>query len=377
MRPSLRRVWAEVDLGAIRSNIVALQAHAAPAAMLAVVKADAYGHGAAQVAQAAVAAGARMLGVALVEEGVALRGHGITVPILLLSEPVTDAAATVIDHELTPTVYTTACILALVEALRSAGRTGYPVQLKVDTGMHRVGCEPGDALTLAQLIVASPELDFESVWTHLAVADERDQPHTDEQLDRFDDVVAVLAQHGIHPRMLHAANTAGAIAHKRARYDMVRCGIGMYGVAPAPWMRGAVELEPALSVHAEVSFSKRVRAGEALSYGLRYALHQPSTIVTVPIGYADGVPRALGERGGEVLLRGRRMPIAGTITMDQILIDAGDLPIAAGESVVLLGAQGKECIAAQEWADRIGTIPYEIVCGIGPRVPRRYTGTSA
>jgi alanine racemase len=369
----LRPVWADVDLAAVRSNVVALRRLVAPAALLAVVKADGYGHGAEPVARAALDAGAAMLGVALVEEGVELRDAGITAPILVLSEPVESAARDVVAYGLTPAVYTAEGIDALAAAAAAAGG-GDPlaVHLKIDTGMHRVGSRVEEAVPLVRRIAAHGELALEAVWTHLAVADELDRPETATQLATFRSVLDECRAAGAAPRIVHAANTAGAIAWPDARLDLVRCGIGVYGIDPAPALGGLVALRPALSVAARVTYVKRLRAGERLSYGLRYAMPDDGFVATVPIGYADGVPRNLAAVGGEVLVRGRRCPIAGTVTMDQLMIDLGDLCVDVGEEVVLLGAQGDDYVGAPEWADKLGTIAYEIVCGIGPRVPRRY-----
>jgi alanine racemase len=361
-----------VDLGAIRANVTELRRRVAPAAVLAVVKADAYGHGAVPVARAALEAGAERLGVAIVEEGVTLRAAGIEAPILLLSEPPADVAAAVVEHGLTATVYTAAGIDAL-GAAAAAADTVVPVHLKVDTGMHRVGCAPDDAVPLARRIAEHPHLDLEGVFTHLAVADEPDNPYTAEQLATFDDVLAALDAAGLRPRIVHAANSAGALVVPGARFDLVRVGITIYGIPPAGALAPIDGLVPALRLTSAVTYVKRVPAGARLSYGLRYAPRVETTIVTVPIGYADGVPRRLGHVGGEVLIGGRRCPIAGTITMDQLLVDVGDAAVAVGDEVVLLGRQGDEEITATEWADRLDTIAYEIVCGIGPRVPREYT----
>ena len=368
----LRPVWAEVDLAAVRHNVQTLRAYVAPSELLAVVKADGYGHGAEPVARAALHAGASMLGVALVEEGVALRKAGISAPVLVLSEPIPDAANTVLEYDLTPAVYTTAGVEALAKAAAASGVSGFPVHLKVDTGMHRVGCAPTDTAALAASITRYPSLSLASVWTHFAVADEPNNPYSQYQLDVFDALVCELANGGSAPQRLHCANTAAAIAIPASRKDLVRVGIGLYGIAPSLALHDLVDLRPALSVKARVGFVKRVAAHERVSYGLRYTLARDANIVTLPIGYADGVPRSLAAHGGEVLIRGRRYLIAGTITMDQTMVDVGDLEVAPGEEVVLLGTQGGETIPAQEWADRVGTIAYEIVCGIGPRVPRHY-----
>jgi alanine racemase len=213
------------------------------------------------------------------------------------------------------------------------------------------------------------------VCTHFAVADEPDNDYTARQEKLFAILLADLRAAGIDPGIVHACNTAGAIARPDARYDMVRAGIGVYGIAPSRELAGHVPLRPVLSLKARVSYVKTLPRGERISYGLRYeTAADGTTIATVPIGYADGVPRALGRRGAEVLVRGHRRPIAGTITMDQLMLASDGVPIEVGDEVVLLGAQGDESVTAEEWAERLDTIGYEIVCGIGPRVPRRYLG---
>jgi alanine racemase len=369
----LRPAWAEVDLGAIRHNAAALAQVAAPARLCAVVKAGGYGHGAAAVARAALEGGASWLAVALVEEGLELRAAGITAPVLLLSQPVAAAMPEVVAASLTPTLYTDAGLEALRQA--APGR-GFPVHVKVDSGMHRVGADPAAAVALAVAVDDDPALRLEGFWTHFAVADEIDDPYTTEQLARFDAAVAALAGRGIRPPLLHAANSAGAMWHPASRYDLVRCGIALYGLAPcaAGVHRAPVpDLRPALSLKARVSHVAELQAGERVSYGLRYQLAGDSVIATVPLGYADGVTRALSAAGGEVLLGGIRRGIAGTVTMDQILVDCGPRsPVAVGDEVVLLGSQAGENVTAWEWATRTGTIAYEVVCGVSGRVPRIY-----
>ncbi len=368
-----RPVWAEVDLDAVRRNVETLRALVAPAALCAVVKADGYGHGAVAVSRAALEAGADYLAVALVEEGIELRDAGIEAPILVLSEPVAAAAETVVAHRLTPVVYTATGIDALAKAVLTQG-TNEPlaVHLKVDTGMHRVGCDPADAVELAAHVVDRAELRLAGVCTHFAVADEPGNDYTAGQQRTFDDVLAALRARDLPTGIVHACNTAGAIAVPGARYDMVRIGIGIYGLAPSPVLAGAVDLVPALSVKARVAHVQTLGPGARLSYGLRYETSGPTRVATVPIGYADGVPRELSHRGGEVLVGGRRRPIAGTVTMDQLMIDVGVDDVEVGDEVVLIGRQGDEQITADEWAERMGTIAYTIVCGVGPRVPRRY-----
>ncbi|MCJ7439163.1 MAG: alanine racemase [Acidimicrobiia bacterium] len=373
--PGLRPVWGEVDLDAVRANTRVLAELARPASLLAVVKADAYGHGAVPVARAALDAGATWLGVALVEEGAALRGAGIDAPILVLSEPAPAAAGAVVAHRLTPVVYTPAGIEALAKAVVDAGGDApLPVHLKVDTGMHRAGCRVEDALGLVDAIGARPELILGGICTHFAVADEPDHPYTTDQVARFDALLDDLDHSGARPPLVHAANSAGLLASPSAHYDLVRVGIALYGVPPADALADRAELAPVLSLRARVAHVKELPAGSRVSYGLRYELGRAGRIATVPVGYADGVPRNLGLVGGEVLVRGRRFPVAGTVTMDQLMVDVGDTPVEVGDDVVLLGRQGDEEITAGEWARRLGTIAYEIVTGIGPRVPRRYVG---
>ena len=370
-----RPVWADVDLDAVAHNAGVLARLAAPADLCAVVKADGYGHGAVPVARAALRGGAACLAVALAAEGVELREAGIDAPVLVLSQASADEVDELVAADLEATAYTAAGIAALVGAATRAGRaTDAPVavHLKVDTGMHRVGCQPDEAVALARCIDDAPALRLASVFTHCAVADEPDDGFTSIQLERFAAVLAEVAAAGIDVPCRHAANTAATIVHPDARLDLVRCGIGIYGLDPSPELAGRVELRPALSLRARVSHVKRVAAGEGISYGLRYRPDVETTIATVPLGYADGIPRALGATGGRVLIGGRSHLIAGTVTMDQITVDCGDDPVAVGDEVVLLGDQGTERIAAQEWADRLGTITYEITCGISVRVPRRH-----
>lgn len=371
-----RPTWAEVDLGAVRHNAGLLARLVAPAGLCAVVKASGYGHGAVEVARAALEGGASWLAVALVEEGAELRAHGIDAPVLILSEPPVDAMEEVVALGLTPTVYTQAGVEAAAKAVVATASPPVAVHVKVDTGMHRVGASGADALPIVRAVIDRPELIFGGLWTHFAVADEPDHPFTGQQASRFRAVIDALAGLGVRAPLVHAANSAGALAHPSARFDLVRCGIALYGVAPSPALAGlepVAALRPALSLRARVSFVKRVGPGEAVSYGLRRPLAVESTIATVPVGYADGVPWRLGVTGGEVLIGGRRRPLAGSVTMDQILVDcADDEGVLPGDEVVLLGRQGREHVSAWEWAERTGTIAYEILCGIGPRVPKVY-----
>ncbi len=375
-----RPAWAEIDLAAVAHNAAVLARLAAPAELCAVVKAHGYGHGGPAVARAALAGGAARLAVALVDEGVELRQHGVTAPVLLLSECGPDAVDTALAYGLTPTLYSADGIAAFAAAAHAAGqRTA--VHVKVDTGMHRVGADPGELVALAATVARNPMLHLEGVWTHLPVADGEqaaDRAYTESQLDLFDRLVTDLAQAGIRTPVLHAANTAGAIAFPRSRHDMVRCGIGLYGYLPGPSVTRAFgeqapgeTLRPAMSLKARVVAVRELGAGERPSYGRLRALPARALVATVPIGYADGVPRALFGAGYGVLIGGRRRPLAGMVTMDQIVVDCGaEGAVRPGDEVVLLGRQGGESITADDWAAMLGTISYEVVCGVGPRMPR-------
>jgi alanine racemase len=379
-------VWAEIDLEAVAHNVGVMRRISAPARLCAVVKADAYGHGDVDVARAAMEAGASWLAVALVEEGMRLRQAGISAPVLLLSEPPLDAMSDTVGARLTPTLYTLEGVAALSDAaaaLRGTADGPVAVHVKVDTGMHRVGVNPEGAADLVAAVTAAEHLHLQGLWTHLAVADERSDDavsFTAGQLRRFDEVRAELARGGVVPDLLHAANSAGALAHPAARLDMVRCGITLYGEPPAPALAPMLasagsELRPVLSLRARVAMVRDLRAGERLSYGRVAALPHDARVATIPIGYADGVPRQLFSGGGTVLIGGRRCPLAGTVTMDQIIVDCGPgAAVAPGDDVVLIGRQGVEQLSAGDWAETIGTISYEVLCGIGARVPRLVIG---
>ena len=380
--PALRPTRAEVDGDAIARNVGRLAA-VAGADVCTVVKADGYGHGAVTAARAALAGGATWLAVALVEEGAVLRDAGITAPVLLLSEPMVAAVPHLVGLDLTPTVYSAAFVAALDAAGRDRGRP-VAVHAMLDTGMGRVGAPPADWPALLDDLAAAPGVVVEGVETHLARADEPSVPTTGAQLDRLADGLGAVAARGLAPTLLHVANTAGALVHADAvraagaglpgAAPLVRVGIGVYGLDPGGEVRAADHgLEPALRIVSAVSFAKRVAAGTPVSYGHRWSAPADGWLATVPIGYADGVPRALGGRG-DALVGGRRRPVAGTVTMDQLLLWCGDDEPTVGDEVVLLGAQGGERIGMEEWAAAAGTIAYEVATGLGPRLPRVAVG---
>ena len=368
-----RWAWAEVHTGLIQHNVAIIAQRVAPAQIWAVVKANGYGHGAIPVAQAALAAGATGLCVAIVDEGVALRRAGITAPILLLSEQPAEMSEFIVGYGLTPTIASTRGAASIAQAAAKAERT-VAVHIKVDTGMHRVGVAANEAVNLASYVLSFGSLEIEGVYTHFAVADEPTHPANEQQLRLFNEVVAKFAERGINPPIVHASNSASALANPDARFNMVRLGIAMYGLLPGPGVAELCEgLIPALSLKARVSAVRLVKAGEAVSYGLRRPLASESLIATVPIGYADGVPRTLTNSDIQVLVNGVPRTLAGTITMDQLMLDCGnDFDVTVGDEVVLIGRQGEHAVTADAWADAVGTIGYEIVCGIGARVFRRY-----
>jgi len=356
----VRPTYVEIDLGAIAHNVRAFQDLISPSRLCTVVKADAYGHGDVPVASTALDAGADLLAVALVEEGIRLREAGVDAEILLLSEPDPEEASDIARWELIPTVYST----PFLEALVSTGEN-LDVHVKVDTGMHRVGAAPEELEGLVNAVRSTSNLKLAAIWTHFPVADE-DHSYTSHQIERFNEMTS-----GYDVPVTHMANTAGAVLFPKARKSLCRVGLGTYGLHPCEETRDVIELRSAMRLVTHVSHAQRLAAGERPSYGRVRPLQQDSNVVTAPVGYADGYPRAL-TRNGHALIAGRRYPLAGTVTMDQIVIDTGDDRYERGEEVVLLGSQGNEEISADEWAAELGTISYEVVCSIGPRVTRRY-----
>ena len=368
-RPS----WVEVDLGAVGHNVRQLVRHVAGATLCAVVKADAYGHGAPQVAGAALANGAAWLAVATVEEGVGLRDQGIDAPVLLLTEPPPQDLKEVIAQRITPTVYSLAAVEQLAATALRLGSGRVAVHLKVDTGMHRVGAPPRMLPQLVHRVVETGVLGVGGLWSHFPVAD-TDPGYTAAQIRtylRAVNRVPTGAAGGRTPPIRHLANTPGALFHPESHLDMVRTGLGIYGLYPHPSAERLIELRPAMRIVSHVSHLLRHPAGTRPSYGRIRPLADASTVATVPLGYADGVPRLISE-GGEVLIGGRRLPLAGRVTMDQLLVEVGDQPVSVGDEAVLVGGQGDEMLSFDDWARLSDTINYEVVSRIGPRLPRRY-----
>lgn len=364
-----RPTVVEVDLDAVRHNVRILKPPAAE--LMAVVKANAYGHGDVPVARAALEAGATWLGVALVEEGLRLREAGVDAPILVLSEFPRGSEKDAVVARLTPAVYTDEGIRAVADASAVLGRP-VAVHVKVDTGMHRAGVYPPEAAVDLVRRAVDSGLAFEGLWTHFARAGQ-DAGMTLKQLRRFFEVADALRPEGLVPRYLHAANSSAVLRHPEAHLSLVRTGIAIYGLDPASRAIAGVGLRPALSWRSAVTIVRRLPAGEPVSYGRRFRLRRESTVATVPVGFADGYHRVLSSRA-EVLIRGRRYRVAGTVTMDQIMVDCRDDDVQVGDEVVLIGRQDDEEVSAKELAGLAGTISYEIVTSIGERVPREYLG---
>jgi alanine racemase len=384
-----RPTWAEIDEGAFLRNLSVLS-RLASVPVIVVLKADGYGHGATLLAKAAsewsarraavapessaegvVRAGAPVwgFGVSSVEEGIALRDAGLKERVLILGSLFPfDGFEAALERGLTPTVASPAAAQALGKL---AGRRGKPcgVHLKVDTGMGRIGVSPKAAAGAARAVAGEGSLRLEGVYTHLAQADSAEA--TRAQLALFDEAVAPFRAKGL---LRHVANSAAVLAHPEARYDAVRPGLALYGICPSESLRGAAELSPVMTWKTRAVFLKTVKPGTSVSYGATFKVKRPSRLATLPVGYADGYRRGLSNRGF-VLVKGRRCPVVGRVTMDQTIVDVTDVPgVDVGEEVVLLGAQGAERVRAEELAGWCDTIPYEIVCGVSARVPRVPSG---
>ena len=372
-----RRAWAEISSSALAHNIAVVRELLGPTQVCAVVKANGYGHGAVLAARAMVAGGADCLAVAIIDEGIELRDAGITVPILLLSEIPSATIPAALEADLTLTIGSLDGARAAADAA-SQLKGVYRVHLKIDTGMLRQGVSPREALRAARILNDCASLELEGVFTHFSVADgssAEDRAFTARQVDIFNRVRGELRQHGIDPPSVHLANSAGVLGHPTSHATLARPGLVLYGYLPSPWLAEAltdrgVALRPALSLRAQVVATRRGEVGERPSYGRRRELTAPSTIATVPFGYADGYPRRLFDAGAHVLINGRRSPLAGVVTMDQLLINCADDDVKVGDDVVLLGSSGDESISAEDWAAWGQTVTWEILCGIGARVPR-------
>ena len=372
--PDSRWAWAEVELGAVACNVRALKALTEPGTLfMAVVKADGYGHGATEVARAALAAGADRLGVATVEEALALRAAGLTAPLQLLSEPPAASAPALVEHSITPTLFTHRFAEALGGAAAARGVVS-PFHLKIDTGMNRIGVRAEDAADFVESMAGLPALAMEGVFTHFACADVPGDWVQAQQLERFAEAVAEMRARGIRPGIVHAANSAATILQPESHLGMVRCGIAMYGLHPAPSTHALIELQPAMSVKARVTRVARIAMGEGVSYGMTWHAASPTTVATLPLGYADGVRRGLSNRM-RVLIGGRECRQVGRICMDQLMVEAPrGATIAIGDEATVIGRDGSLETSMEEQATTLETIDYEVACGYGARLERVYVG---
>lgn len=368
---------ARIDLDAIRANVAALKQCAGDAAVMAVVKADGYGHGMQASAHAALDGGATWLGVAMADEALALRAAGIDAPTLAwLLGPGDDwSAVAEVDVDLGVNAR-----WALDKAIDAAAATGRPtrIHLKIDSGLGRSGSTPHDWPDLVEAAAkaqADGAIEVVGIWSHLAYADSPRHPTIERQRVAFDSAVEVAAAAGLDPQVRHLANSAATLALPNTHYDLVRPGVAIYGLSPGPDVGtpAGLGLVPAMSLTSQVALAKRVPEGQGVSYGHRYTTTRQTTLALVPLGYADGVPRHLTNIG-EVAVNGRRYRIAGTVCMDQFVLDVGDDNVRAGDEVVLFGPGAAGEPTADDWAQAIGTINYEIVTRVGARVPRTYEG---
>ena len=362
-----RPLWAEIDLDALAYNVASLNGQAGPAAMAAVVKANAYGHGALGVGRAALEAGADRLAVICVDEGEQLRRGGITAPILVMGHSPASDARRIVELQLTPTINSLETGRALAREAEAAGLR-QPLHLKVDTGLIRYGLPPQEIVPLAEALRGMAALEVEGIFTHFASADEGDKRFTLEQYTIFRTVVERLPW----IPMRHVSNTATLLDRPEMSLDMVRPGVGMYGLYPSQYVSRSLNLRPVLSLKSRVTRLTAIAPGDGVSYGRTWRANRPSVIALVMCGYGDGLPRVLSNRGS-VLVRGRKVPIVGRVCMDMLMADVTDVPdVTEGDEVVIIGRQEEAEISAGELADLCSTISYEILCGISARVPRLY-----
>lgn len=374
-RMQRERAWVEVNVGAIGHNIRQIRSLLKPETeVMAVVKADAYGHGAVTVAKAALKAGATWLGVATIPEGIELREAEIEAPILILGATnLPEQVKTIARWNLSPTLCTPKQAMVFSEAIGETGALS--VHLKIDTGMSRLGTRWTEAIEWLEWVKRFPNLKIASIYSHFATADDPDPRIMQEQHRRFEAVLKKAQIPANIPR--HFANSAATLTDPQLQYNMVRTGLITYGLYPAPHLRDRLELMPALQVKARITQIKQIPAGTGVSYGHRFVSDRTMTIAVIGIGYADGVPRNLSNQM-EVLIRGKRIQQIGSITMDQIMLDVTSLPeIQEGEVVTLLGRDRSDSISADDWAEKLGTISWEILCGFKHRLPRVIVGQAA
>lgn len=370
--------WVEVDHRALAHNVKALKRHIGSAQLWPVVKGRAYGHGAVEAARTFLQAGASGLAVSALAEAVELRDGGVDAPVFVMNPVVPWQADTYAALRITASLADLAAAEALSQAVSAAdGVKPLPVHVKVDTGLGRFGLMPEEVVPFVEQLHRLPGLQVQGIFTHLASADEEDKSFARLQLDTFESVLDALASRGLRPSLAHAANSPATLALPESHFEMVRNGLAVYGLYPSPSTRRAAEeagvkLWPAMSLKARVVAVRRVAKGTPIGYGSTFRTDRETTIVTLPIGYSDGVSRLLSGKL-EVLVHGQRRPVVGRICMNHCMVDAGDLPVQRGDVVTLLGRDetGAE-IPTEEWAEHLGTIAYEVLCMVGSRNPRTH-----
>lgn len=370
---SARPAWVEINLDYIAQNVSRFRHLIGPMTqIMAVVKADGYGHGAVAVAETALKSGASSLAVAFVEEAISLRKAGIDVPILLLGYTDPVHFSSLIEYKLIPTVFG---FEAAINFSRKAQEHNVkiPLHIKIDTGMGRIGLLPEEAVEVISRITLLPGLLTEGVFTHFAAAEEKDEAYTSGQLKLFNRVLERCHEKGITFPLVHAANSAASINHPSARYNLIRLGLSMYGYYPSTELeKKGLQLFPALTFKSRVVLVKKVPPGTAISYGCTYHTTGETLIATIPVGYADGYSRLQSNRG-QILIRGQRAPVVGNVCMDHFMADVTHIPgVRFNDEVVLYGRQGNELVSIEEAAEKIGTINYELLCAVNKRVPRFY-----
>jgi alanine racemase len=368
-----QRAWVEIDLAALAHNVRQIRGLLAPQTkIMAIIKADAYGHGAIDIAHTLIAAGVEWLAVATVTEGIELRTAGVNAPILILGAANSDVQVqAIVQWDLQPTICTLdQAILISKTIAQFQPRSPMSVQIKLDTGMSRLGANWQEAVTFFGEVAGLPYLAIGGLYSHLATADEPDPTVLEMQLDRFQQATAAIRAAGHQLPMLHLANSAGILVSDRLHYQLVRPGLILYGLCPAPHLQSKIDLQPVLSVKARISQIKDITAGTGVSYGYRFIADRDLRLAVVDIGYADGVPRRLSNRM-QVAIRGQLVPQIGSITMDRIMLDISQIPdLQVGEVATILGQDGDVNITADDWANELGTISWEILCGFKGRLPR-------
>ncbi len=370
---SARPAWVEINLDYIAQNVSQFRHLIGPMTqIMAVVKADGYGHGAVAVAETALKSGASSLAVAFVEEAISLRQAGIDAPILLLGYTDPVHFSSLAEYKLTPTVFGFETALDL-SRMAVEHEVTIPIHIKIDTGMGRIGLLPEEAVEVVSRINLLPGLVTEGIFTHLAAAEEKDETYTSGQLKLFNRILGRCHEKRITFPQVHAANSAAAINHPSARYNLIRLGLAMYGYYPSSELEEkGLKLFPALTLRSRVVLVKKVPPGTAISYGCTYRTTEESLIATIPIGYADGYSRLQSNRG-QILIRGQRAPVVGNVCMDHLMADVSHIPgVRFNDEVVLYGRQGNEQVTIEEAAEKIGTINYELLCAVNKRVPRFY-----